>query len=733
MEKYKIGDSLHIKQTNETGIIVGVVPGGYAIRTIKGEAVYPNSMYDFEKVISDKEYEQDIVKTLLDNSHVFNWNEIPGVWKKFRKPSNFKIDSLNYDDIAISKLADIYCGKDDMRPVMSGVLFDENGVTMTDAHKFLHIGGKVKTKGIISCSKWSKNQAPGWDVVNSEKDKLKILKIDGKYPNYEAVIPEDNGKIGKINVEKLLSYLRSTENYRNKSTYQVKFAYGRDFVIGFNAEFLAEVVGGFYSLGYENLYIGLTSSNRGVVISNDQNVSKKPKKHIGKENVLLCLLMPVMILESDNDVNYFGAEDLDFSYENLTYYDFKDGEIHNQDGSIADYNPNEPEYTDILTEEQIDIIKEGINTQSNVIHILETTYISNGVARFTRLNETYVELKVNERIPDGCYLYVDNYLRKTDFDIDDFPMSPEIEITKKSFAICPNRKFAQRLEYASYICGNDDMRPVFQSVNLVFSKNNVKFVSSDSSILYQYDFAIETKGNLDFNLSIISPNVVAKILNKVEHETQLVLSSAKRYVIFEIDNMKMYVRQEESQYPDTSKVIPSQYKGEFNIDFSSLSKLVPKTRYAKLKIEGNNLKSSEGSQKIKLNLTEYKSDKKQEFGNGLFIASISSRMKKAISSLSGSTKAYYVNKSKDDSILINMPLSDVNMPFNKTKPFKEFKYESSVVFAPSQRLHGDKTLDVNDTIEFAEMMITYSKAKLKDDKLANKWRKFKLDILNKKI
>jgi len=196
--------------------------------------------------------------------------------------------------------------------------------------------------------------------------------------------------------------------------------------------------------------------------------------------------------------------------------------------------------------------------------------------------------------------------------------------------------------------------------------------------------------------------------------------------------MKMYVRKEDTQYPDTQKVISSQYKGDFNIDFSSLIKLIPKKNSTKLTIEGNNLKSSEGSQKIKISgLNEYKSTKKHEFENFIFFASLNSKLKKAFSSLSGYTTAYY--NYRDEFILVNLPLNDVNMPFKNTKSFKQIKYETSVVFAPSPRLHEKITSNVDDTIEFAEMMITYSKVRLKDEKLANKWRKFKSDILNKKI
>ena len=676
--------------------------------------MYASSMYDFEKVISDKELEdeQDEVKTLLDNAHVFNWNEIPGVWKKFKTPSKIEIKSLNYNDEGIAKLSDIYSSTDVLQERMQGVYFYEKGVFMTDAHKLLYISGDVKNKGIYRCSKFSKNQ--------SNK-----IEIKEKFPDCEAVIPADSSYVGKVKIEKLLSYLRCNDNYFNRITKQVNFAYGKDLVIGFNSEFLSDILGSFYSLGYKEIYVGLNLSNRPIILSNNENVCKKPKSSIGKKDVIIGLLMPLYLYDGE----FLGARDMDFHTENQTYYDFKDGEIHNKDGSIAEYNANEPEYTDILTKEQVEIIKSVVNNKNINIPILETAKIVNGYSYFMSINDYEVKMKVNGLIENGCYSYVDGYLRKTDYDIDDFPMFNQNKF--KSFAVSKTREFAERLEYASLFTGNDVLRILLMSVNLEFKNNNLKFNSTDSYLLYSKNFKIETKSDLTFNLS--SSDKIAKILNLIENDSMITFSNSnddyKRLIQFSTDTITITSIEKDSKFPDIKSVVPKKFDYSFSMEPFEFTKLITKQN-EKLTITENIIKNSSNS-KIKVN-TFNNNLTLDEVENFILFSSLTPKSKKPFSMISGvcSVKTKKVN----DINYFYIKLDDNNLPFYRTRPFKS-SVKEKIQFAPIPKTQIDtknkktesytreqELKEIDTQIYFANMMLESSKTKTEK----NAW----IDILN---
>ena len=76
-------------------------------------------------------------------------------------------------------------GTDSLRPVMSGIFVSEDGGSLvgTDAHKLV----VQKTNEFSEYA----GKIIDFNVYTQTKGK-KITFVDGKYPNYEAVIPKDN-------------------------------------------------------------------------------------------------------------------------------------------------------------------------------------------------------------------------------------------------------------------------------------------------------------------------------------------------------------------------------------------------------------------------------------------------------------------------------------------------------------------------------------------------------------
>ncbi len=225
-------------------------------------------------------------------------------------------------------------GNDDLRPVMSGIFcqFTSDDVTFvaTDAHKLIRYSRKDiqadKTssfilpkkpvnllKGILSSSELEV------DVEFNESNasfkfgniQLVCLLIDGKYPNYEAVIPNNNPNKLTIEREPLLSSIRRVSIFANKTTHQVKLKIsgsellisaedvdfsneaserltcnyaGEDMEIGFNSRFLIEMLS---NLESKEVVLELSAPNRAGIL-----LPAEPERD---HEDLLMLVMPVML------------------------------------------------------------------------------------------------------------------------------------------------------------------------------------------------------------------------------------------------------------------------------------------------------------------------------------------------------------------------------------------------------------------------------------------------------
>lgn len=225
-------------------------------------------------------------------------------------------------------------GNDELRPVMSGVFFQfsSNDLTFvaTDAHKLVRYKrtdlNSDNTAEFIMPKKplnLLKATLSGSDVevaihynesnARFEYDNISLScrLIDGKYPNYEAVIPQENPNNMVIDRRAFLSSVKRVSIFSNKTTHQIRLKIsgnelnisaedidfsnnaterlsceynGDDMAIGFNSRFIVEMLN---NLDSENIRMELSAPNRaGIIIPQDGTEDG--------EDVLM-LVMPVML------------------------------------------------------------------------------------------------------------------------------------------------------------------------------------------------------------------------------------------------------------------------------------------------------------------------------------------------------------------------------------------------------------------------------------------------------
>ena len=244
---------------------------------------------------------------------------------------------INADDFLNAINSTIFAsGNDDLRPVMSGVFFQFNSDSLkfvaTDAHKLVKYERKDYNsennsefimpkkplqilKGILSSveGKISIEYNESNAKFKFNKNTLTCRLIDGKFPNYEAVIPKENPNVLSINREVFLNSVRRVSIFSNKTTHQVRlkiagtslnisaedFDYsnkadeklecdykGDDMQIGFNSKFLIEMLN---NLDTEMITLSMSHPNRAGII--------RPENTANKNEDITMLVMPVMLNE----------------------------------------------------------------------------------------------------------------------------------------------------------------------------------------------------------------------------------------------------------------------------------------------------------------------------------------------------------------------------------------------------------------------------------------------------
>jgi len=263
-----------------------------------------------------------------------NGNEFPKT-PKLESPSSIKVEASIIAN-AVNKTL-FATGNDELRPVMSGVFFELNNDDLTfvatDAHKL------VKYKRVdLSAETGSSFILPkkpltllktilasiGEKVVIEYNEtnamftfgstKMICRLIDGKYPNYNAVIPSENPN--KLTVDRIsfLNSIKRVSIFSNKTTHQVRLKMmgselsisaedldfaneanerltcqyeGEDMEIGFNSRFLIEMLS---NLESDEINIAMSAPNRAGILTPTE---KGEDGEDGEE--ILMLVMPVML------------------------------------------------------------------------------------------------------------------------------------------------------------------------------------------------------------------------------------------------------------------------------------------------------------------------------------------------------------------------------------------------------------------------------------------------------
>jgi len=225
-------------------------------------------------------------------------------------------------------------GNDDLRPVMSGVFFQFSTENLTfvatDAHKLVkytrtdvhasEVAEFIMPKKPLNLLK---NILSGTDneikiEYNNANAKFTINEtilicrlIDGKYPNYDAVIPKENPNKLTLDRNSFLNSVRRVSIFSSKTTHQIRLKMagkelnisaedldfsnkaderlqcsyeGDDMQIGFNSKFLSEMLS---NLDCNDVLLEMSLPNRAGILT--------PIDGLEEGESITMLVMPVML------------------------------------------------------------------------------------------------------------------------------------------------------------------------------------------------------------------------------------------------------------------------------------------------------------------------------------------------------------------------------------------------------------------------------------------------------
>ena len=481
---------------------------------------------------------------------VNNWNQIPSTWKntKFINKVNYQIDP--FDD-KFNSVFKSFLGEDELRPIFSGYNVDDYGVTVTDAHRLAHIPAKLENKGIF----------------NPTTKKL----IDGKYANYENIIPTEFSSINEIDTYKLLQYCRVAVNYANKVTYQGLLKYkptnDKYQIIGFRMNLLISVLESALKNGFQKIYFHIGSKNKFAIISNVKNPT------LGEN--LFFLLSPLM-LRDEEKVNNVGAMDIDYGLELSCIFDLSKNEIVNKDDSIVDFKMDYG-INPIFTDEVIEIIKTSLQ-KNPTLGILENFKVKNGSAFLMNLkNEDYSVTIPNINVPDSLYYIKDGVAVKNDnADFDDYVKDIDFSVLNKNNSIKINKDyFSYIINTAKLYVGNDELRPTMMGINFNYDGKDLYVASTNANYLsrLKVDTDIEYENQNNFDIILPVNNLVALLeSNEDEYITLDIYSSNsdKTYtpnnIVLKSSSFILRQRLIDGRYPRVNQVIPINTIYEINLN-----------------------------------------------------------------------------------------------------------------------------------------------------------------------
>lgn len=155
------------------------------------------------------------------------------------------------------------------------------------------------------------------------------------------------------------------------------------------------------------------------------------------------------------------------------------------------------------------------------------------------------------------------------FNPSDYPRLPEID-AHNTFTI-PASIFKQVVQQTIISVSTQEIRPLFTGIHFEISNGQLKAVATDSHRLSQR--IVPLTMNEEISEGVIHLNIPGRSLNeliRINDEDDIEMMVTDNQVLFKADNIYLYSRLLEGNYPDTDRLLPATHETLLEISASEL-------------------------------------------------------------------------------------------------------------------------------------------------------------------
>lgn len=180
--------------------------------------------------------------------------------------------------------------------------------------------------------------------------------------------------------------------------------------------------------------------------------------------------------------------------------------------------------------------------------------------------------------------------------VEDFP---DIDLNDNKNPIIINQKiFKTIINQTVFATSTQESRPVLTGINIKINKNILNCTATDSYRLAKKTIEIKNDNNEEIDIIIPTRNIneLIKLLDNDDENIELHIFNNK--VIFKFNSIIMMSKIINGTYPDTSKLIPNEFKYKMRVKFNDLFFAIDRASLLTNEIEKNTIKLESENNKI---------------------------------------------------------------------------------------------------------------------------------------
>lgn len=180
---------------------------------------------------------------------------------------------------------------------------------------------------------------------------------------------------------------------------------------------------------------------------------------------------------------------------------------------------------------------------------------------------------IEMEVQDGFQTFIrsgSTDIQMVGLDPEEFPVLPSIE--ENQVITIPGDLLKNMIRQTVFSISTNETSPILTGVLWNLSDNQFKFVATDRHRLASRVAGLDDAEGARFSNIVIAGktlNELSKIIP--DQNTRIEIVVADNQVLFKIDRVLFYTRILDGTYPDTSKIIPTNYKTELILDTKKLS------------------------------------------------------------------------------------------------------------------------------------------------------------------